>query len=327
MITLVIPTQNRPQYLERAMAFYKQSASAFPVIVCDSSDADRTPAVAAIVRGCGLNVSLLTFDHGVSINHKLRRGVDAVRSRYVVFAGDDDFLVPTTVDRCVAFLDAHEDFAVAHGRAFAFTVQDAAVRGRMTGVRPYRQVASVLPTPRQRLRAHFGDWTTSFYSVQRTDNVRQIVHTFGKLADDLSACEVYFYAANAIRGKAVKLDANYMYRQVEVSKEYSVNETHVWASAPGWERVRDALVREIALELCHAGHEPFEESAQLVRSLLDRWIEGRRPYEIRRWRCYPPRYYWERALNLGHKLGFRMREFRRPSADGIVVKSIVEARA
>jgi glycosyltransferase domain-containing protein len=326
-LTVVIPTRNRPRYLARALGYYRETACPYPIVVCDSSTADLKPDVATAVRGGGQNVDLMNLDYGLPINDKLVRTVEAVRSKYMVFAADDDFIVPDTIGRCVTFLDSHDDYTVAHGRAFTFKVAGSNVTGPITSVRPYRQVASVLPTPRARLVAHFHDWSTSFYSVQRTQNVREILQSFGALQNDITACEVYFYATNVIRGKAAALDCNYMYRQVDVPKEHVSVDTHIWADSPGGRNVRDALVRQIAFELSRASHEPLDNCAALVASLLKQWVDGRRPYAFRRWRSYPPRYYWERTQNLGHKLGMRMREFRRPSPEGQMVRAIVEARA
>ena len=324
MITLLIPTQNRPLFLERALDFYARAGCRFKILVCDSSDAARKDAVAAVAAASGLNVELHRFEYGISINQKLIRGLELVQTPCMAFAGDDDFIVPDSIERCVAFLDVHEDFAVAHGRSFTFTTQNSAVNGLLTTIRPYRQVASERPTPMERLEAHFTDWTTSFYSVQRTRNVREILEGFQRLDDDITACEVYFYATNVIRGKAAKLDCQYMYRQVEVTKEYSAHETHVWASAPGLEPVRRALVREIAGELSEASGITVDEGMGVVAALIARWVESRRPYHITRWAAYPATYYWDRLQNLGYKLGAKSLELVRPSRESALVKSVVQ---
>jgi glycosyltransferase domain-containing protein len=326
-LTMVIPTQNRPRYLERALAYYRTTACPFRIMICDSSEADKAADVASIVAGCGLDVELRQFTHGLPIHVKLLQCVQAVPSGIIVFAADDDFIVPGSIRQCAEFLHSHADFSVAHGRAYTFAVAGAGVHGPIVSIRPYRQLASIDARPRQRLVTHFRDWSTSFYSVQRTAQVLETLEGFARLRYDVSACEVYFYARNAILGKAAKLDCNYMYRQLDVSKQHVSFDTHIWADAEGWEPIRDALVREIAVELERAGGETIDHGVGFVSDLLRQWVESRRPFGFRRWRSYPLRYYWERTQNLGHKAGLRMREFWRPSAEGRIVRALVEGAA
>jgi glycosyltransferase domain-containing protein len=323
---VVLPTQNRPRFVARALHYYAKTRCPFPILICDSSDKDGRAELAALVRNAPLDVRLLAFEHGISINEKLTRSVAQVKSPLMVFVADDDFIVPDSMRLCAEFLHGHPEYTVAHGSAFTFAVRDAGVNGPITSVRPYRQLGSTLPTAAERLRAHFRDWSTSFYSVQRTRNVRDILASFPRL-NDITACEVFYYATNVIRGKAAKLPCRYMFRQLDVAKEHVSYDTHIWADAPGWPVVRDVLVQEIARELSAAGGPDLSDAAALASAWLAEWIEGRRPYSWRRWRAYPLRYYWERTQNLGHKLGLRMREFRRPSPEGRIVRSVVEAHA
>lgn len=323
-LTILIPTRNRPAFLRRALRYYAHHGWPSPILVCDSSDTSGKPAIAAVLREAPANVALLDSPPDIGVNAKIIAGLERVATKYLAFCGDDDFVVPQALPACVDYLEAHPDFSAAHGQAFTFVIEGAVAHGRIATLRPYRQRALLDDSPAARLRSHFADWTTSFYSVQRTASVRSIFDAFGRMQNDSTCCEIFFYAANAIRGKAVRLDRPYMYRQIDIAKEYSVDETHVWADAPGGAAVRAPLVAELTRELIDAG-EPAGGAELLVRRLLQAWIDGRRPFRISRWRDYAPRYYWDRLLNLGHKAGFRCREYRSPGPDGRIVREFLAA--
>ena len=114
-LTCLIATHNRPQFLRRLLHFYRQFPPGFSFFIADSSDAAAaTENLAAIDQAQG---SLdITYQHfHVDLTTKCTRALKQIRTPYVVFCADDDFLFPAAVERCVRFLATQPGYSVAQG--------------------------------------------------------------------------------------------------------------------------------------------------------------------------------------------------------------------
>ena len=111
-LTVVIPTYNRNYYLSRCLWYH----SHFPfgeIIVADSSPEEKKAVnretVRKLVEERGVNIRYLesppeTEKYGGDIYRKWGDAVQHVETEYSQICTDKEFLIPTTLCKCIAFL-------------------------------------------------------------------------------------------------------------------------------------------------------------------------------------------------------------------------------
>jgi glycosyltransferase domain-containing protein len=114
-ITIAVPTRNRPAFLRRLLRYYEGGHARVPMVIADSSAAaarrENELTVAAAQRT--LNATL-KHPTGHFVNHCCA-ALRAVRTPYVVFCADDDFIVPDSLPGCVRYLKDHPEYSTVLG--------------------------------------------------------------------------------------------------------------------------------------------------------------------------------------------------------------------
>jgi glycosyltransferase domain-containing protein len=163
VITFVIPTRNRPDFLRRVLAYYRRTGATYPLLVADSSDgpppADVLPLLAEPP------VRHLVFPPETRFHAKILQALREVETPCVCLWADDDFMVPDCAAAGAALLARDASYSAAAGRSIHFTLYD---EGRVLRVWPYEQRAWEEPDVERRLVSYFENYTTVFYAVQRT---------------------------------------------------------------------------------------------------------------------------------------------------------------
>lgn len=175
LLTIVVPSFNRPAFLARLLGYYEACGAPFPLHILDSSHAaGADPRVRKLCAAT--QAAYRRYDAAMLPTLKIADGLQHVTTPYVVLWADDDLMVPRGLAAGVGFLEAHPEFSVAHGRSGLF--QTGVVQGRtaLLGVQPYPQRAYTAPQAAQRVTECLTDYTTNlFYSVHRTAQLRDNV--------------------------------------------------------------------------------------------------------------------------------------------------------
>jgi len=127
-ISIVIPTMDRPEFMERNLHYYAKTGFKGCILIGDSSSDVNFEKTANVKK---------SIDHDFDIIHKfiprdkfnnsglvIREVSKMIDTDYVCFSGDDDFLIPKTLGECVHFLNNNHDFAGAHGHRINFKLND-----------------------------------------------------------------------------------------------------------------------------------------------------------------------------------------------------------
>lgn len=109
--TIVIPTyNNRHRYLNRILDYFSQFK--LNIIVVDSS---RTKLP-------DYKRHKINYIHLPETNYtlKLYKAFEMVDTQYALLCADDDFIIPTAIDKCIDFLDENQDYSSVQGNIIAF---------------------------------------------------------------------------------------------------------------------------------------------------------------------------------------------------------------
>jgi glycosyltransferase domain-containing protein len=156
--TIVIPTHNRPHYLERCVRWF--AALGMPIVVADSSAAEWRSelrgAVCYIHKPGGFEV----------YRQKLVAAVAEITTPFLALCADDDFITEEGLRASVDFLDAHPDYAFSQGYAYWYQTFGSRI---VLWPMPYLSHDVVAESWLDRIeQAH----STVFYGVQRTEILR-----------------------------------------------------------------------------------------------------------------------------------------------------------
>ena len=295
-LTILMLTQNRPLFVKRALKFYSQELLPYKILIIDSSSKDNKTEVQNIVRNADLNIFFCDHEYVVGANstNKFAEALSKVDSEYVLMVADDDFVFPSAIHRCVEFLNHNPNYTAASGRSYEFELDAATVVGNIKSIVSYPQSSAENNLAERRFKLHMKNWTTSAYSVQRTKNLRDIVNTHRKFSDDIRMMEIHWYATNVIRGKVIKLDIPYMFRQSALVKEWSVDDLFNWNETFKLSGKRELLVNLLARELADTGSKSLSYYRAFCDTILSKWIKTRRPFLLKNCSDYSMNYYWSK---------------------------------
>ena len=119
-VTVVIPTYNRPDLLERAIdSVLAQTLRDFEVVVLDN--ASETDTAAVMARYDDPRITFVRREHNIGHRANMTATFTAGTAPYITMLQDKEEALPRNLERKVAMLDAHPDVVMVHG---GFEIQD-----------------------------------------------------------------------------------------------------------------------------------------------------------------------------------------------------------
>ncbi len=208
--TILIPTCNRPLYLQRCLAFYQHCSQQFQIIVLDSSNNSDSAAITSQYP----HVTYHKLPYTISFSAKLAAGGQMASTDFVSICSDDDFIFPQGIRACVSFLTRQPDFVAAHGKYLRHIISDD---GKLSFAETYRgKLPTVLDSdlsPAQRLIAHYGDYVPTFYATTRTDIFRTIYQLTAESGVEFGLSEVLPSSLTVLMGKVGRIHQMYACRE------------------------------------------------------------------------------------------------------------------
>ncbi len=177
--TVIIPTFNRPDYLQRLLGYYNRSGSDhhFKIIVADSSYPENKLKNARIIDSCFALDILYLDDFSVNIhpNIKISGALGHVQTEYVVVCPDDDFVMIKSVNQCVDFFEKNQEFTSVHGRYIRFYLRkDQEKKESFSWHFTYPPRSIIGEDPKKRASMHLSDSINMLHAVYRTKFLKMI---------------------------------------------------------------------------------------------------------------------------------------------------------
>jgi len=329
VLTLIIPTYNRPHHLDRLLGYYQGLGFSDTIIVADSSDSEQMVQNESTINAVrpALRMEHRRYDTSIGIATKLSESLAQVSTPYSVVAADDDFFVPNTLGQGTEFLETHSDYSIVHGQAAKFGLEPGRpVYGAISRVSRYTQRTVDLPSASERLTAHLSNYSTTFYSVQRTEQLHGNFRKAVYFESDMPFIELLPSCLSLIQGKAMAMDGLFMLRESH-AKRVDVPGAFDWVTSPDWTLLYGRFCNCLAEELATQDRISVEEAQIVVRQSFWRYlvrflsITPSRPRERNRLQkaagALPGvRPIWRRLLRAkaGSQGGMSLASLRRPSS-------------
>ena len=238
MLTIVVPTGGRGEFLVRMLRYAAHLRFPWTIIIADDgSEVDRQ-ATARMVQEFSGALSLVhqQYPQKIELVAKIGRALDVVKTPFAVLGADDDFFLPQGLHAAVDWLQKNPDYSLAHGSAVVFHLKSGLVHGELELVAPYR--AARLRTTDSHRAVKISSQAILDHVVLRgrTEHLCYNWQTAAGLKLDLRFGEIVPSALSVIQGKVKLLPCFFMARQghdLRVSESYAGKELK-WVSNPTW---------------------------------------------------------------------------------------------
>lgn len=161
-LTILILSLNRQDLALRSMHYWDRVGPS--VLVVDGS---LRPVDPSALRGLSSRIQYL--HRPVGFYARISEAITLVKSKYVMFACDDEFYIPSALLQCINEMDANSHLVACCGRAIRFSVKDHSVFGS----RIYSRLGKYSlchDDPSSRVLYHMENYVPSlFYAVSRTE--------------------------------------------------------------------------------------------------------------------------------------------------------------
>ena len=252
MITLLVPTMNRSDFLIRFLRYYEEIGFKGCICIGDGSSpehVDRTKRVIETLRD-NLNIVYMEFPD-LKVTENVERLFDLVSTPYAAFLGDDDFLIPSSINKCMKFLEEHPDYAAAHGKGISISLDSGGEFGRVIQCGYYPQPVMEAGSASQRLDDYMSHYSVILFSVHRIESWRMMIRDIHLLNDRSFGGELLPCCTSVILGKSKELDCLYLVRQ-DHAQRYLLPLGLDWVASPEWYPsylvFRDGLAKSLALQ-------------------------------------------------------------------------------
>lgn len=250
MITLLIPTINRSDFLIRQLHYYRDVGFQGHICIGDSSEVwhvNRIKKAIEELRG-SINIKYREYP-GVKDPECIKRLLELVETPYAAFVADDDFLIPSAMEQCIRFLETHAEYSAAHGAGITINLKSSGAFGHVNRVRKYPQPVVEGESAELRITEHLSNYLVTLFSVHRKETWQKMYKNISFIADRTFTGEMLPCCSSVIQGKVKELDCFYLVRQ-DHSQRYILPGPNNWISSQDWpawyQTFRETLAGEIS---------------------------------------------------------------------------------
>ncbi|MGB5926279.1 MAG: TIGR00180 family glycosyltransferase [Dehalococcoidia bacterium] len=275
MITILIPTYNRPDYLKRILGYYNDFRVAYNIIVADgSSDEIKKVNKETVSSFPSLRIQhLAKYSSETHPLHRLNDALKYINTEYCVFCADDDFVTPNGIRQSVDFLEKNPDFAIAHGRYISFRLERRKNGQNFRWQPTYSALSITFEHSEQRLTYHLSNYSPTFYAIHRSELLQMIWAENVRFMNDARFSELLPSMLASIYGKVKCLDVLYAARDAssirvgywptltDAIEAGAYNETYA--------KFRDCL----SMHLSKRSQLDIEESGQVVDEAMSAYMK------------------------------------------------------
>ncbi len=208
-LTLVIPTYKRPRFILRAIKFWQDTD--VTIIVMDGSPESIDKD---LIADFGKNIYY--YHEPIPFLERLQKAMSLVNTPYVSLIPDDEFFMPSTIIKCIEFLEKDSSYIACGGMSIAFRNKED--RTQFNIVYPKLQGYKIdQETGIERMQYHMHEYTPSLlYSIMRKDIWKQCMSLMThRIVDVYAMLEIEFEMAASFHGKSIILPELLWLRSME----------------------------------------------------------------------------------------------------------------
>ena len=252
MITIILPTKNRHDVLFRALRYYSEVGFKGCICIGDSSDGEHLERNKRQIKMFGNRLNIVHKEYPELDEPQCSQQLaNIVNTPYAAWVGDDDFLIPSGLEKCMIFLEEHPEYSAAHGQDLKIKTKDNVVFGPIVSCKLVNhQAVEEAESASERLLNYAKHPTTVTYSVHRTETL-QLIWRNNHLVDDRVFTGRFPEYISIIKGKIKEIDClslirgrlSYRYIAIEQQCIYSWLTNEKWLSF--FKIFEDVFIKEL----------------------------------------------------------------------------------
>lgn len=185
-LDIVIPTFNRPDYLERILKYYSLTGPFFNFIIADSSNSrNKVNNQKVLSKYKELKIRYIgNFSSSLPQHYKFIKIVPFLKSKYCVFCADDDFIISNSLREAMNFLEKHSDYTAVHGNYLGYHFLTFPFFRKLLWKFRYNPKTISYNDPVSRITDHLSNYVLVLWAVRRTTQTKKIYSEFSKVKID-----------------------------------------------------------------------------------------------------------------------------------------------
>ena len=266
MLTVIITSYGNRPYLARSIDYW--SRSPYKVIIVDGSTRPWSGKSHPNINYLHLPTPPDT-NPIVDYAHRILVAIESVTTPFVAQCADDDFLAFNGLQRCVAFLEEHQDFVASQGWGPGFLHDEFDLRWLFPdfSTKPIEQAISELPD--LRMKQILDPFAGIMYAVFRTPVLCDAIKLTQGLTSELMI-ELSVSVSSVIAGKFASLPCFYQAREIlPAARNQNRRRVDRWMKEPDNIALTEKWIRELAVYLKRKTEEiDVEDARSQVQSAL-----------------------------------------------------------
>lgn len=197
--------------------------------------------------------------------------ITSVKEPYCVYAGDDDYLLTSSLRHCAKFLSENPKYRTAQGRGIIFSIEHDSVYGDITSCSNYWGAPSAEnDNPLKRLQDYSKRYWVPLFSLHRTDEFIEDWKPFCDLPDR-SFGELAPNFMTIVKGMSKFIDHLHVVRQVHRRRYYLPNAMD-WVTSPHWYPSYRAFEETLALTLSASQELEYNLAKEAIRDIFNGYL-------------------------------------------------------
>lgn len=267
-VSIVMPTLGRMDFVLQNVAALNAGNFAGTLIIADSSPREVYEAAAESIGKIAPKFPVLHLHtQGARVFDATSRAATKVKTPFVVWCGDDDFLVPRSLAKAAAFLTEHPDFSTVTGVNLALNIRD----GKVESSSEYNIYTIDDDLPSERIHRLFDAYSVVHLAVTRTECFQLCVAPQApSLKDKFLSAEIMWNTLFVIAGKVGSIDSLLLVRSIHdrrpiydsqllqmTDPDWAVSATSFLDYASGILTAREDITTERARQVLAAGYSKY----------------------------------------------------------------------
>jgi len=283
LLTIIIPTKNRPYMLNRSLYYYAKMKFLARIIVIDSSGNALLSKTKEICKKYSddLYIDYIEVDENSEVSEKHYIGANMVSTPYILSVGDDDFPIISSLKDIIFRLEKDKSIVAAFGQRVAIK-QDSGKSPSLKYVKTYPNyggisIANEIAIDRIR-RLPIPIWQQYPNAICRTNTYRDAYKIVRKL-EHTQYAEFFTLSYILSHGKWIKYDILFAVCHQE-SKFCEFKDRYLFPSYIGsggsvldgmsqdsWSKTVSLLCKKVAVEFVGPSLNKIEDMSLMIRHI------------------------------------------------------------
>jgi glycosyltransferase domain-containing protein len=272
-VAIVVPTLNRSVFVERLLKYYVSVSSKHPIYIGEGGNRESDDVIRKFIPNYSGKLNIKYFYlPGTNVSEAIYKLVEKVTEQFCAFIGDDDFLFPSGLEECGAFLSNNSEFRTAQGRSFSFSLNNSGAHGNISGLgdywgKPCAEEDGVI----KRLLQYSNQYWVSLFSVHRTNELLFDIAEYPVMKDqrfiELAAC-----FKSIAGGKSKFIDVNYLARTTH-DQRYLQPGIEAWIAGNDWCSSRELFSKSIIDVLNNKHNIPIDDAIFIEKNMFTNFLK------------------------------------------------------